>query len=122
MQNSYPTLVLGASEKPDRYSYKAVELLHRHQHPVWALGFKQGFIGTVPIHTHWPEPGSMHTLTLYLNPQRQSEWIDHILHLRPQRIIFNPGTENETLVHRAKAAGIECLEACTLVLLHTGQY
>lgn len=120
--NPQTTLVLGASEKPDRYSYKAVVLLHLKQIPVYALGFKAGHIEQIPIHTSWPESGSIHTISLYLNPTRQAEWVDHILRLKPQRIIFNPGTENETLIEKASAVGIQCLEACTLVLLHTGQF
>lgn len=120
--NPQTTLVLGASEKPDRYSYKAVVLLHQKQFPVYALGFKAGFIEQIPIHTIWPENGSIHTLSLYLNPSRQAEWYKHILELNPKRIIFNPGTENDMLEEMASAAGIQCIEACTLVLLHTGQY
>lgn len=120
--NPQTTLVLGASEKHDRYSYKAVVLLHQKQFPVYALGFKAGFIEQIPIHTQWPENGSIHTLSLYLNPSRQAEWYKHILELKPQRIIFNPGTENDMLEEMASAAGIQCIEACTLVLLHTGQY
>jgi hypothetical protein len=64
----------------------------------------------------------MHTITLYLGPQNQSEWIDYLICLRPQRIIFNPGTENPLFFQKAKTAGIEALEACTLVMLTTGQF
>lgn len=120
--NPQKTLVLGASEKPDRYSYKAIILLQQKQFPVYALGFKAGYINQIPIHTQWPESGTIHTLSLYLNPTRQTEWIEHILALHPQRIIFNPGTENLLLEEQAQNAGIQCLEACTLVLLHTGQF
>jgi hypothetical protein len=120
--NPQTTLVLGASENPERYSYKAVVLLHQKQFPVYALGFKAGSINQTPIHTEWPESGTIHTLSLYLNPSRQAEWIEHILRLKPNRIIFNPGTENDILEEKATAAGIQCLEACTLVLLHTGQF
>lgn len=116
------SLVLGASEKPDRYSNKAVRLLRAGDHPVWAIGPKAGQIGDVPIVTEWPTPASIDTLTLYLNPLAQAGYRDQILALKPRRIIFNPGTENESLAAAAHAAGIQTLEACTLVLLHTGQY
>jgi len=42
--------------------------------------------------------------------------------LSPKRIIFNPGTENQELKKLAEAQGIECLEACTLVMLSVGVY
>ena len=120
--NPQTTLVLGASENPERYSYKAVVLLHQKHFPVYALGFKAGTIEHIPIHTEWPESGTIHTISLSLNPTRQADWYKHILELNPQRIIFNPGTENDILEEMATTAGIQCIEACTLVLLHTGQY
>lgn len=116
------SLVVGASEKPDRYSNKAVRLLRAMDHPVYALGQKPGQIGDVPIATEWPADQPIDTITLYLNPQAQAAHVDQILHLKPRRIVFNPGTENETLAEAAQAAGIQTLEACTLVMLHTGQY
>jgi hypothetical protein len=61
-------------------------------------------------------------VTLYLSPRLQKEYYDYILSLHPRRIIFNPGTENPELEDLAQAHGIEPLEACTLVLLSTGQY
>ena len=64
----------------------------------------------------------MHTITLYLNSQRQKAYYDYILGLKPQRIIFNPGTENLELIKLAKEQGIEIEIACTLVMLSTGAY
>jgi uncharacterized protein len=117
------TLVLGASEKPDRYSNMAVRLLQHHGHPIFAFAQKAGTIGEVPIHTQWPtETESIDTVTLYLNPTAQAQYTAAILALKPRRIIFNPGTENDELVEQAAAAGIQTLEACTLVMLRTGQY
>jgi hypothetical protein len=61
-------------------------------------------------------------VTLYLNPLNQKEYYDYIVSLKPKRIIFNPGTENEELYQIAKKNNIQTMEACTLVLLSTGQY
>ncbi len=116
------TLVLGASPNPQRYSYLAVNKLLAHAHPVIALGNKPGNIGNTQIETERKPFESVDTITLYLNPQRQQEYYDYILSLHPGRIIFNPGTENEELYQLAAEAGIKVQEACTLVLLSTGQY
>ncbi len=116
------TVVLGASENPSRYSYLAVERLRRYQHPVVAIGKKTGKVGDTPIITDHPQEQEVDTVTLYLNPQLQKQYYDYILSLHPKRIIFNPGTENKELYDLAKANGIEPMEACTLVLLGTGQY
>lgn len=116
------TLVLGASDKPDRYSYMAVERLKAHGHHVWALGSKKGMVLETPIETDIETVPDLDTITLYLNPTRQEMYYDYILNLAPKRIIFNPGTENDVLAEMAEAKGIQTIEACTLVMLATGQY
>ncbi len=116
------TLVIGASTNPARYSYMAVKKLTAHQHPVVALGLKKGLIGDTEIETERKVFDQIDTITLYLNPSNQKDYYDYILSLQPRRIIFNPGTENDELFERAQQKGIEPIEACTLVLLSTGQY
>jgi predicted CoA-binding protein len=116
------TLVLGASENPSRYSFLAINSLRRHQHPVAAIGRKTGRVLDVDITTEKKPLDTVDTVTLYLNPLHQKEYYDYILSLRPKRIIFNPGAENIELYDLAKNNGILPLEACTLVLLSTGQY
>jgi uncharacterized protein len=116
------TLVLGASENPDRYSNMAVRKLSAHEHPVIALGRKKGSIGTIPIETTQEPLNDIDTVTLYLNPANQKTYYDYILSLHPKRIIFNPGAENDELTELARKNGIAAQEACTLVLLSTGQY
>lgn len=119
---SKKTMVLGASENPSRYSYLAVNKLRAYGHPVVAIGNKKGVVGDTAITTERPEEKDIDTVTLYLNPQLQEQYYDYILSLKPKRIIFNPGTENDELEALAKANGIQAMEACTLVLLGTGQY
>ncbi len=116
------TLVLGASENPERYSYKAVVMLKKMGHPVVAIGRKTASIGNTIIQTSTPEEQDIDTVTLYLNPLAQETYYSYIISIQPKRIIFNPGTENETLQAMANQHGIKCLEACTLVMLNTGQY
>lgn len=116
------TLVLGASADPERYSHLAVKKLTAHGHPVVAIGNKAGSIGNIIIMTEHPAIPDIDTITLYLNPSRQKAFYPYILSLKPRRIIFNPGTENEELEELAAAQGIKPVEACTLVMLGTGQY
>lgn len=116
------TLVLGASENPTRYSNMAMLRLKGKGHGVVAIGKKSGNVGGVDIQTEHVETDEIDTVTLYLNPAHQRPYYDYIMALKPRRIIFNPGTENEELQHKAAQEGIEVLEACTLVMLGTGQY
>jgi len=116
------TLVLGASDNPSRYSYLAVQRLRSHGHPVVAVGKKITRVGDVLIEKEKKEFDNIDTVTLYLNPFHQKEYYDYILSLKPKRIIFNPGAENEELADLATRHQIKVMEACTLVLLSTGQY
>ena len=116
------TLVLGASQNPERYSYLAMQRLVAHQQPVVAIGAKKGQVGDTIIETEKKAFDDIDTVALYLNPFRQKEYYDYILSLHPKRIIFNPGAENDELADLAEKKGIQVQEACTLVLLSTGQF
>jgi hypothetical protein len=116
------TLVLGASDNPQRYSYLAVNRLRSKGHPVVAIGKKPAKVGDVDVDTEKKAFPEVDTVTLYLNSRTQQQYYDYILSLHPKRIIFNPGAENPELQRLARANGIEPMEACTLVLLSTGQY
>jgi len=117
------TLVIGASEKSDRYSNKAVRKLVASNHSVLAYGNKAGRIGKVPIVIGWPHKNeNIHTISLYIRDVYQKDIYEKILALNPQRIIFNPGTENPELYRLAKEKGVEVLNACTLVMLSIGDF
>jgi hypothetical protein len=115
--------ILGASDNPERYSYKALQLLTENSYPV------------VPVHPVLDEieghkveknlknlKGKVHTLTLYVGPKNIAPMIDDIIAMNPERVILNPGTESEELKKALKEHGIHFVEACTLVLLRTGQF
>lgn len=120
--SSKKTVVMGASANPSRYSYLALNRLAAHNHPTVAIGKREGKVGNVEITTEHPDEKDVDTVTLYLNPMNQKQYYDYILSLNPKRIIFNPGTENDELIKLARAKGIQTMEACTLVMLSTGQY
>ena len=116
------TLILGASTNPSRYAYLAAHRLVSQGHPIINVGLKAGEVAGVTIEKPELIHTDLDTITLYLGLQNQSEYYDYILKSKPKRLIFNPGTENPELEELAEAKGIECMEACTLVLLSTGQY
>lgn len=118
------TLVIGASENIERYSNKAIRLLNQYEHPVLALGLRKGNVDGIGIETEINafKEAAIDTITLYINPKLQQAFYKNILELKPKRVIFNPGTENIEFESMLNENGIECEEACTLVLLRTGQY
>lgn len=116
------TLVIGASTNPERYSFKAITKLVEHGHPVHALGLKSGNVAGIEFDTQPLEYKDLDTVSLYVGLKNQPDYYDYIESLKPNRVLFNPGTENAEFEQRLNAKGIETEEACTLVLLATGQY
>ncbi|MDX2003618.1 MAG: CoA-binding protein [Chitinophagales bacterium] len=119
---SKKTLVLGATEDPSRYANLAINRLLSYGHEVVAIGKEKGAVKNVAIETEKLPFDAVDTVTLYLRPSNQKEYLDYIIGLNPKRIIFNPGTENDELIDLAYKNGIEPIEGCTLVMLSTGQY
>ena len=116
------TLVIGASSNPNQYSHLAILRLLSAGYQVEAIGRESFHVGKTLVSNHRIDSKDIHTVTLYLNRERQKEYEDYILALHPKRIIFNPGAENPDLFNRARQLGIEAIEACTLVMLATRSY
>ena len=116
------TVILGASTNPARYSYRAVKLLKKHDIPVIPVGIKKGEIAGEKIISELPQSGNIHTLTLYLNKKRQEKYYDQVAKMKPKRVIFNPGTENNEWTKKLADAGTEVVEHCTLIMLNEGMF
>lgn len=116
------TLVLGASLKPNRYSNYAIQRLVSNGVETVAFGLKKGEVSGVKIDDKLLDYEEIHTVTLYLNPKRQKDYYDYILGLKPERVLFNLGTENSEFYKILQENNIAFEEACTLVLLSTNQY
>ena len=117
-------LVVGATENPSRYAFFASKRLVESGFELVPIGIKKGTVFGKPILDlrSKPQLEGIDTITLYIGPNHQEEWMEYLISLRPKRIIFNPGTESEEFYQRASRAGIEVLPACTLVMLSTGQF
>ena len=118
--------IIGASEKPDRYSHRAQRMLMDHGHTTFPVSpnakeilDRPGYASLLDIPE---EEGPIDTLTVYVNPQRFEPLIDEVRELSPRRVIFNPGTESGDAAEALREAGIHVVEACTLVLLRTDQF
>ena len=117
------TLILGASNNPDRYSYKAMRMLIEHGHDVVLVHPNLKTINDTQVYVSIANvENPIDTLTVYVNPTVSDQLETEIIHLRPRRVIFNPGAENPRLAGALRAIGIKTENACTLVLLQTNQY
>jgi predicted CoA-binding protein len=121
---SKKTVIIGATTNTARYAYLVAENLATYQHEFVPVGIKKGEVlgNTILDIREKPPVENVDTVTMYLGPQNQPEYYDYILSLKPKRIIFNPGAENEELETLATEKGIEVIEACTLVMLRTNQF
>jgi len=116
------TLIIGATPNPARYAYRAAHMLKSKGHSIVNIGIKSGEVAGVAIEKPAEIYEDVDTVTLYIGPPLQAGYFDYILETHPKRVIFNPGTENDELKVILRANGIETMNACTLVLLATGQY
>ena len=118
------TVVIGASPNPNRYAYRVTEMLVEEGIETIPLGVRSGEIAGLQIVDLKAQPPleDVHTVTLYLGPDKQEPYYQYILSLNPQRIIFNPGTENPHFQSLAIDNGIHAEYACTLVMLSVNTY
>lgn len=123
MSEQKRTLVIGASDNPTRYSYRAIEMLTNDGHDFVPMGVKKKTVKGKTILPPLAEvTEDIHTVTLYINPTLQKPYFNFITDLEPKRVIFNPGTENPKLYKLLQRHDIEVVNACTLVMISTGQY
>ncbi|MCG6966867.1 MAG: CoA-binding protein [Chromatiaceae bacterium] len=124
MSNSdHHVAVLGASPKPARYANQCIRLLKQHGYHITPIHPRFEEVEALPVaHSLDAIPDPVDTLTLYVGPQLLEPQADDIVRLKPGRVIFNPGTESRLVQTRLDRAGIEWFEACTLVMIRTGQF
>ena len=120
---SQTVAVLGASDKPDRFSYQALQLLRQHGHTTIPIHPALNEIDGVPVTASIDQLArAVDTLTVYVNATVSAGLADKIVALKPGRVIFNPGAESPELAQALDANGIPHQNACTLILLDTGQF
>jgi predicted CoA-binding protein len=120
MQN---VVIIGASTKKERYAFKAHGMLNEYGHKVFPINPYGGeALGSEFFKSFDEFDEQIDTVTLYVQPKRLDGYIDAIISRKPKRVIFNPGTESVSAAKKFKDAGIESIEACTLVMLRTDQF
>ncbi len=119
-------VILGATEKPDRFAYRAQRMLMDHGFETVPISLRGddvlGQVGYSSMSEIPAESRPIHTVTVYVNPTRFEPLIDEIIEISPTRVIFNPGTESSAAMKKLSDAGIHVVEACTLILLQDGEF
>jgi predicted CoA-binding protein len=115
--------VVGASKKPERYAHRALRMLLAHGFtPIPVSRSGTDVLGLKGYTSLRDIPDPIQTVTVYVAPEKQASVMQDILAVRPRRVIFNPGAENAAATDALTRHGIDVVEACTLVLLTTGQF
>src|SRR3972149_8218265 len=116
------TLIIGASSNPQRYANHALKYLRKQDIKVYAIGLRPDIVDDVAIQTGFPELGNIHTVLLYIGPDKQKEYYNYIISLQPKRLIFNPGTVNSGLINLAEKKGIKVVVNCALTMMYDLTY
>jgi uncharacterized protein len=115
--------VLGASANPERYSHQAMARLKASGHTVFPVHPTAPEILGTPVQARLADiRAPLDTVTVYLSADKSAALAEELQRARPRRVIFNPGAENPALATSLRQHGIETLDACTLVLLASGQF
>ena len=123
MTTAQRVVVLGASPKPNRYAFRAMQMLLQHGHSAIPVNPAYDEILGQPCHSNVGSvPKPIDTITVYLGKRRSDHLVEDITGAGPRRIILNPGAENEGLADAARKRGIEVVEGCTLVMLSIGTF
>lgn len=122
MTKNKKTLIIGATTKPERAAYKAINMLVANGHSVIALGQNIGEVSGIKINTKAIPVTNIDTISLYINPTRQRDYYNYIVEAKPKRVLFNPGTENPEFYQLLELNNIKFEATCTLVLLTLNKY
>jgi predicted CoA-binding protein len=116
--------VIGASNDPSRYAFKAMEMLREYGHRAIPVHPREKqVLGVKVVHQLTELVGQkIDTVTVYVNSAISDKYQADLLALQPRRVIFNPGAENPALAKALDAQGIAVENACTLVMLRTGSF
>jgi len=123
MPKKETVLLLGASPKPERYAHRALLALTARGHRVLPVHLVHASVEGIPCLKRIEDvKEAVDTVTVYVGAEASAPLARALLDLRPGRVIFNPGAENPALAAQLREAGVPTLEACTLVMLSTGQF
>jgi hypothetical protein len=115
--------ILGATDNPLRYAYRALKTLEEHGHnPILLNPTKETIEGRKVYRSLRDIPEPVDTVTVYMRPEKWASLVDDIIALKPRRVILNPGTQDEDLARKLEDRGIDVIRGCTLVMLATGQF
>ncbi len=116
-------LLIGASNKPTRYSNTAMRRLESIGHRIIPVNpFCQIETEEPTIHHLSLVSKKIDIAVVYVRAEILKPDIEELIRIAPGQVIFSPGTEDRFLALRLQQSGIKTRNACILVLLATGHF
>jgi hypothetical protein len=108
--------IIGASNNREKFSNKAVRAYLKQGFEVYPVNPKEEEIeGLKAYKTVLDVPGDIDRVSVYLPPRVTLEVLEDIAEKSPKELFLNPGSENEEVVAKAKALGLNPILACSIV-------
>ena len=110
--------VVGASDNPDRYSYKIIEKLIERGFRVYPVSPKlEELMGLKAYSTISDIPDEVDVVDMVVNPRIGIKVMEEISKKDIRYVWLQPGAESTEIHQFAKEKGIEAIDACILAVL-----
>ena len=113
-----PTVaILGASAERNKFSNKSVRAHVQQGYTVYPVNPKGGEIEGLPVYKSLAEipPGNLDRISVYLPPAVGMKVLPEIIARGTDELWLNPGADSDELIAVAQAAGLNVIQACSIV-------
>jgi uncharacterized protein len=116
-----PTVaILGASADRSKFGNKAVRAFLARGYTVYPVNPKGGDVEGLPVHKSLadiPAAVKLDRISVYLPPAVGLKTLPEIANRGCGELWLNPGSESEELVEAAEKAGLNVIQACSIVTI-----
>jgi predicted CoA-binding protein len=108
--------VIGASSDRRKFGNKAVRAFRAHGDTVHPINPHERVIEGLEVYPSvLAIPGNIDMATMYVPPEIGVGILDELAKKGVAEVWLNPGSESDALVARARALGLNIIEACSVV-------
>lgn len=115
---SQPTVaILGASADPSKFGNKSVLAHVAKGYRVFPVNVRGGEIEGLPVHQHLSDIPIevLDRISVYLPPAVGMAMLEEIAAKPCRELWFNPGSESDELLTKARSMGLDPIVACSIV-------
>lgn len=110
--------IIGASNQREKFGNKAVRAYVAHGHSVYPVNLRERTIEGLPAFRSILDiPVKLDATLMYVPPEVTIKLLSAIARKGPGKLYFNPGSEDDAAIARARELGLEPLLACAIVAI-----